>query len=112
MAFRFCVSGEVREAESNRPLLDCVVRAYDHDVVKDDFLGEARTDADGWFSIVFTEQAFRDVGESRPDLYLKVFDAEGKRLLASTRSELRRNARNEERFEIRVPRATLDGRSL
>ena len=108
MPFRFCVSGSVCEAESGRPLLDLVVRAYDHDLVADDFLGESRTDADGYFAIVFTQQAFRDVVESRPDLYLKVFDGTGTRLLASTRSELRKKAGAEERFEIRVPRAALE----
>jgi hypothetical protein len=105
---RFRASGTVCDAESGRPLLDLVVRAYDADVVSDDFLGEARTDADGRFAIVFGPQAFRDVGEARPDLYLKVFDARGERVLASTRHELRRNAGADERWVIRVPRASVD----
>jgi hypothetical protein len=75
----------------------------------DDFLGECRTDADGHFAIVFTQVAFRDAVESRPDLYLVVLDASGKRELASTRAEVRRNAGAEERYVIDVPARALAG---
>ena len=106
MSFRFHVSGVVREQGSGRPLLDLVVRAYDADVVADDFLGETRTDADGRFDLVFTQVAFRDVQETHPDLYLVILDATGERVLHSTRSELRKNAGVEERYVIEIPTAT------
>jgi hypothetical protein len=106
LPFRFRVSGEMREKGSGpglgRPLLDLVVRAYDADLVADDLLGETRTDADGHFAIVFTRAAFRDVAESRPDLYLVVLDASGERVLHSTRSELRKNAGVDERYAIEI----------
>lgn len=106
MSFRFRVSGEVREHGAGpglgRPLLDLVVRAYDADVVADDLLGETRTDADGQFAIVYTQAAFRDFAEARPDLYLVVLDATGERVLHSTRSELRKNAGVDERYAIEI----------
>jgi len=103
MSFRFRVSGVVREEGTGRPLIDLVVRAYDADVISDDFLGETHTDADGRFAIVFTQVAFRDVKESRPDLYLVIADASGKRVLHSTRSEVRNDAGVDERFAIEIP---------
>lgn len=103
MSFRYRVSGTVTEAGTHRGLLDLVVRAYDADVVADDFLGETRTDADGHFNLVFTQVDFRDVKEVRPDLYLVVLDSAGSRVLHSTRSELRRNAGVDERYAIAIP---------
>jgi hypothetical protein len=107
MSFRYRVSGVVREAGSGRPLLDLVVRAYDADFALDDLLGEVRTDADGRFAIVFTQVQFRDVKESRPDLYLEIFDTSGERLIHSTRSALRRNAGVDESYAIEIPAAKL-----
>jgi hypothetical protein len=107
VSFRYRVAGVVREAGSGRPLLDLVVRAYDEDFLSDDFLGECRTNADGRFAIVFTQVEFRDVIESRPDLYLIVLDADGERALVSTRSEVRKNAGVEERYVIEIPAQAL-----
>jgi hypothetical protein len=107
MSSRFRVSGVVCEAESHRPILDLVVRAYDRDALSDDFLGEARTDADGRFAIVFTQRSFRDWAEAQPDLYVEVFDASGRRRLFTTRDATRRNAGPEERFAIAISRDQL-----
>jgi hypothetical protein len=102
MSFRYRVSGVIREKGTARPLRDLVVRAFDADVVFDDFLGETRTDAEGEFAIVFTQVAFRDVTETRPDLYLVIADSSGERVLHSTRAKLRRNAGVEERYAIEI----------
>ena len=103
------VLGTVVEAESGRPLEGLRVRGYDKDLLKDDYLGEVATDAAGRFELAYSEVQFRDFNETLPDLYLKVYDASGKRLLHSTKKALRRSAQVEERYEIKIPRAKLAG---
>jgi hypothetical protein len=103
------LAGSVMEEESGRPLEGLLVRAYDQDLVFDDHLGDTRTDAAGHFEIEYSEAQYRDLHETLPDLYLRVFDASGKRLLHSTERQVRKNALVYERFEIRIPRAQLAG---
>jgi len=102
---RFRVLGRVRGARSGAPQPGLRVRAFDKDLVFDDDLGDAVTNQLGEFFLEFTEEAFRDVWEKRPDLYLRVFDAEGSQLLASTEREVRWHAGNIEHFEIDIPEA-------
>ena len=103
------LQGTVTEEESGSPIEGLLVRAYDQDLLKDDHLGDTRTNAAGHFEISYTEVQFRDLNETLPDLYLRIFDRSGKRLLHSTEKQVRKNALVEERFEIRIPRAKLAG---
>ncbi len=98
---RFQVSGVVLEHGSERPLPGLLVQAFDEDVASDDFLGECETDADGRFEIRFLDRDFKDVVETRPDLYLVVREP-GAGVLHDTSYEVRRNARREEFFAIHV----------
>jgi hypothetical protein len=99
--------GTVVEEESGKALEGLLVRAYDKDLISDDHLGDTHTDASGGFEIEYSEIQFRDLHETLPDLYLRIFDASGKRLLHSTERQVRRNALVVERFEIRIPKAKL-----
>jgi hypothetical protein len=81
---RFRVQGTVKESETGRPLSGHIVRAFDKDLLFDDDLGLAITDEQGRFLIQFTEDAFRDFMELSPDLYLRVYDSTGERLLHQT----------------------------
>jgi carotenoid cleavage dioxygenase len=99
---RFRVEGVVRERSSGRPLAGFQVRAFDQDVVRDDFLGDATTDADGRFVIHFTDAQFKDVFESRPDLYLCVFAPGVTEPVHDTSYAIRENASHEECFDIAV----------
>ena len=101
------VNGSVIEEESGRPLEGLLVRAYDQDLLKDDHLGDTHTNAAGEFAISYTEAQYRDLNETLPDLYLRIYDRTGKRLLHSTENAVRKNALVLERFEIRIPRAKL-----
>jgi hypothetical protein len=105
--FRYRVFGVVREAESGRPLPGLFVRAFDKDVVFDDDLGSATTGGDGRFEIDFTELQFRDVVESRPDLYFQIFDRPAGRELFSTADRVIWDAKGDEDVEIAIPRARL-----
>jgi hypothetical protein len=102
--FRYRIFGVVREAESGRPLAGLLVRAFDKDLFFDDTLGGATTDAAGRFEIDFTELKFRDGFELRPDIYLRVLSPD-ERLLVVT--SVRRDAKGDEDFEVRIPRASL-----
>ena len=102
------VSGTVEEAETGRPLPDLVVRAFDRDLVFDDKLGYTSTDADGRFEIRFSPEDFRDFRETAPDLYVRIFDRAGTRLLFETSDAIRWNASPHERYRIRVPARALD----
>jgi hypothetical protein len=103
------IRGSVIEDESGRPLEGLLVRAYDKDLLVDDHLGDTRTNAAGEFEIDYSEVQYRDLHETLPDLYLRVFDASGNRLLHSTEAEVRRSALVLETFEIRIPRGQLAG---
>ncbi len=103
MAYEFRISGKVIERGTGRPLAGLVVRAFDQDLVFHDRLGFATTNASGRFEIRFTEEAFRDFRETRPDVFLRVFDAAGSRLLVDTSDRVRTNAKLHEEFEIEVP---------
>ncbi len=107
MTTRFRVSGVLEEEGSGRPLRDLIVRAYDKDLLFDDLLGSATSDEAGGFEIQYTERAFKDVFEKRPDLYLRVFDPTGWHLIHDTADEVRRNAGLAESFHITIPAANL-----
>ena len=100
----FRVHGSVLEDETGRPLAGMLVRLYDKDFVLDDFLGETRTDAAGRFELAFTEAQFKDVFETRPDLYLHVYDPSGTHLLLTSEGEVRFDAGHDEFFELRITR--------
>lgn len=104
---RFRVGGEIREKGSQRPLAGLCVRAFDKDLVKDDFLGEAETDAQGRFDIRFTDADFKDFLETRPDLYLCVFVPGQTDPIVDTSCAVRENANRDERFEIEIPASAL-----
>jgi hypothetical protein len=42
-----------------------------------------------------------------PDLYLRVYDASGEKLLFTSEKAVRRRARIDERFDIAIPKAKL-----
>jgi hypothetical protein len=97
------VIGTIVEQESGKPLEGLLVRAYDKDWVFDDDLGETTTDASGRFELSYSEYQFRDLEETQPDVYVRVYDADGSRLLYSSEKSVRRSAQATERFDIRIP---------
>lgn len=104
---RFVVTGCVVELETGRPLRDLVVCAFDQDPISDDALGVATTDEDGRFAIRFTEARFRELFETRPDLFLRVYDRSGARVLHDGAPLVRRGAGLREDFLVRVPARAL-----
>jgi hypothetical protein len=103
----FQISGTVEEQETGRPLAGLIVRAFDRDLLFDDKVGFATTDRDGRFEIRFRTEDFSDLRESRPDLYLRVYDTEGTGLLYETTDAIRWNASADEHYRLRIPARSL-----
>ncbi len=101
------VIGTVVEAESGQPLAGLRVRAYDKDLIFDDKLGDTLTDAQGKFEISYTEAHFRDLEETQPDVYIRIYDATGKKLLYTTEKAVRKSAEITERFDVKISKAKL-----
>lgn len=76
-----------------------VVSLYDKDLIFDDVLGTTVTDHEGNFRITYRTEAFGDLFEQKPDLYLKATDGTGKTLYTSEQS-VRSQAGREEVFNI------------
>ena len=105
---RFKVEGLVREAGTGRALSGLMVRAFDKDLVADDHLGDSTTDENGHFEIHFTDEAFKDLTEAHPDLYLCIFAADG-RALHDTEYAIREDASHHEYYDIEIPAERLNG---
>jgi len=96
--------GVVIEVDSGRPLPGLIVRAYDKDLVFDDFLGSTTTNDAGNFLIRFSEDDFRDFAELSPDLYLRVHDPMTDRMLHQT--PVHRNFASDLSFRIELTLTT------
>lgn len=107
----FRIDGVLLVAETRVPLPGLFVKAFDKDLLFDDVLGSATTDAQGRFSIVTELRDFREFFESRPDIYLKVYDRVGGKLLHSSEDATRWNAGRVEFFEVLLPGSVVGGGS-
>jgi hypothetical protein len=104
------IVGTVVEETSGKPLAGLQVRAFDKDFLFDDKLGAAVTDANGAYKIFYSSSDFSRLDpdlETVPELYIRVFDAEGKKLLYTTEAAIRKGRFVEERFDIKIPNGKL-----
>jgi hypothetical protein len=103
------VVGTIVEQESGKPLAGLQVRAFDKDLIFHDKLGASITDATGSFRIDYSQLDFSSIfgTETVPELFIRVFDATGKKLLYTSEKAIRNNPQVEERFDITIPRAKL-----
>jgi len=61
----------------------------------------------GRFEVRFGRSDFQDIGESRPDLFLRVYDRSGTREIHQTADAIRWNASPSERYLLRIPARLL-----
>lgn len=87
------IVGRVVRGDSKQPAAGLKVSAYDADLIKDDFLGSATTDADGRFRIDYPGSAFRqtpvrgaEFERGGPELYFHVESADGQVVLKEEKS--------------------------
>lgn len=98
----FSIRGCIRGIQSGQPMPGLRVQALDQDLLFDDRLGTATTDAKGRFEIRYRQSDFSDFFERHPDIYLRVFAPDGA-LLLTTEDAVRFEAGRHERFELTVP---------
>lgn len=98
---RFTIIGQVTDLESGVPLPGLFVKAYDKDLLFDDLLGAALSDAQGRFEIVAEPEDFREFFDARPDIYFKVY--RGDTLIHDTEDAVRWGAGPVSEFAVRVP---------
>ena len=103
------VIGTVVEEESGKPLAGLQVRAFDKDILFDDKLGVSITDATGSFRINYSQLDFSSFlgTETTPELYIRIYDATGKKLLFTSEKAIRNEPQVEERYDIKIPKAKL-----
>jgi len=86
----YTVSGTVKNIANNEGVEDLHVITYDKDIIGDDFLGIAVTDAQGAFSLSFDKSKFNKFFDRKPDLYFIVED--GGYQLLNTKNSVIKNA--------------------
>ena len=85
---KFYISGRVVNSQTQQGVSGLYIEAWDKDLIFDDLVGSAITDAQGRFRIEFSEEHFRECFLDRnPDLFFKVFSSE-KKLLTSTEDNI------------------------
>lgn len=106
-ADKFIVAGRVTDQASGVGLPNVKVSAFDMDRKQDDHLGNARTDALGYFRIEYTEADFRDSGEEpRPETYIEVLGKDDKVIYTSTKSFVQKAG------EAQFVKVEVDGQTL
>ncbi len=100
------VKGRITD-EQGQGVGGLTVNVYDKDLIFDDRLGTTATDAEGRFSLTYRTKDFRDLIESRPDLYLTVLDRTRNKLYTS--KPVRFEAGRAEEFAIKISRPPAGG---
>ncbi len=106
----FKVSGRVYEAESGNGIPNLIIEAFDKDIIKNDKLGQVKSDSNGSFEITYSEADFKgkfDIFEGNPDLFILIKTPDMSKILYSSENNIRSNAKNNEYFDIAIPEATL-----
>ena len=107
MSLDFKIRGRVYVRETEQPLAELIIRAYDRDLLIDDLLGDATTDNSGLFEILYAERDFKDLFEKAPDIYLRIYDSLGEKTIHTTADWVRWNAGGDEWFDVAVPQHKL-----
>jgi hypothetical protein len=90
----YVICGKVVDCETKIPLSGLKVKAYDVDLLQDDYLGDGTTDSTGHFKIYYTEAEFSKTifpwlnieWPAGPDLYFSVETGSGNILMKEPRS--------------------------
>src|SRR3954469_16365136 len=101
------VTGRVSIQESGEGIPGLHVKAVDKDLIFDDVLGTAVTDANGDYEITYERRDFAELFEKAPDLYIIVRDPSNKRILSSSEDQVRCNVGAHAQVNISIPQVVL-----
>jgi hypothetical protein len=94
--------------ENQQGLAGLIVEALDKDFLCDDRLGSTRTDDNGRFEIAYNKADFSMFFEQKPDIYLRVKEADGT-VICTTENKVRYEAGGTEEFRIGISRKEDSG---
>lgn len=106
----FKITGRIYEAQSRAGIPNLVVEAFDKDILKNDFLGQTKTNNNGDFEITYSEADFKkkfEKFEGNPDLYVVVKTPDLSTILHTSEKNLRPDASTNEHFDIALSQATV-----
>lgn len=96
------VTGRITLA-NGEPVSGVTVRAYDRDLRSQQLLGEATTDEDGHYEIIYTSDQFTDDERESADLVIRAFNESGTELNAdSDRTDTIFNAERKEVVDLKI----------
>jgi hypothetical protein len=95
--------------ENGTLLAGVKVVAYDKDLRTDELLGQATTNADGYYEIYYNREQFQKVENAQADLFIVVSDASGN-LLAT--SDVFYNAANAQEINLTISSSASEWESL
>jgi hypothetical protein len=81
-AERFVVRGQIRQPDGSAAA-GVLVRAYDRDLRREEFLAEVSTDRDGRYEFIYRAEQFRRAEKGSADLRVCVVDEKDKELVSS-----------------------------
>lgn len=94
------VHGNVTD-EENKGVKGLTISLYDKELLFEDVLGTTLTDEIGNFEFIYRTEAFKDLFDKKPDIYLKVLDSSGK-VIYTSKDARRPNAGSEETYMIKL----------